>query len=85
MTDTFEYKGVTYDTTFGSSNTRHGGPFDRGSADSYYGRRPEPHYYVAGTRTSPLVSKEEMTQEEIDAYWAGYEYNATVVMDFKEW
>jgi hypothetical protein len=28
---------------------RHGGPFDRGSADSYYGRVREPHFYVEGT------------------------------------
>jgi hypothetical protein len=85
MTDTFEYKGVIYDTTFGSDNTRHGGPFDRGSADSYYGRSCSPHYFVGGTHTSQMVPKEEMTQEEIDAYNAGYEYNSTVVMDFKEW
>ena len=23
----------------------HGGPYDRGSADSYYGRGRDPHYY----------------------------------------
>jgi hypothetical protein len=85
MTDTFEYKGVTYDTTFGSNDTRHGGPFDRGSADSYYRRGYSPHYYVGGTHTSPLVPKEEMTKEEIQAYSAGYEYNETVTMDFKDW
>ena len=25
---------------------RHGGPFDRGGADSYYGRGLDPHYYL---------------------------------------
>jgi len=35
--DTFEFKGRVYDVEFGSDDTRHGGPFDRGAADSYYG------------------------------------------------
>lgn len=54
---------------------RHGGPFDRGSADSYYGRGRDPHFYVGGTGTSERVSKEQMTPEEIQAYLAGYQYN----------
>jgi hypothetical protein len=28
---------------------RHGGPFDRGSADSWYRRSPDPHYWTAGS------------------------------------
>ena len=28
---------------------RHGGLFDRGSADSYYGRPQDPHWYPEGT------------------------------------
>ena len=36
-------------------DTRHGGPFDRGSADSYYHRGITPHYYVEGTSTSPRI------------------------------
>jgi len=54
---------------------RHGGPFDRGSADSYYGRGRDPHFYVGGTGTSERVSQEQMTPEEIQAYLAGYQYN----------
>lgn len=63
---------------------RHGGPFDRGSADSYYGREFSPHYYVAGTSTSPRVELEAMTAEEIVAYSAGYEYNEKYG-DKKDW
>lgn len=85
MADTFKYRGVIYDVTFGSKNFRHGGPFDRGSADSYYGRRWNPHYFIEGSYTSPMVSEEEMTEEEIQAYAAGYEYNQEVVRDFKDW
>ena len=54
---------------------RHGGPWDRGSADSWYSRKPTPHYYVGDTYDSELVVKDNMTEEEITAYFAGYEYN----------
>jgi hypothetical protein len=52
---------------------RHGGPFDRGSADAYYGRYPDPHYYEGDTSMSPRVSEENMTQADLTAYMAGYE------------
>jgi hypothetical protein len=54
-------------------DTRHGGPFDRGSSDSYYGRRRNPHYYVGGTGHSKPIM--ELTADEIDAYHAGYDFN----------
>lgn len=54
---------------------RHGGPFDRGSADSYYGRGRNPHYFVGATYSSPEITVDKMTQEEIDAYNAGYDDN----------
>jgi hypothetical protein len=56
---------------------RHGGPYDRGSADSYYRRGRNPHYYVADTYQSPIVEKDSMTPEEIMAYEAGYDDNET--------
>jgi len=52
---------------------RHGGPFDRGSADSYYGRGRQPHYYVGGTGTSDRVT--DLTPTEVQAYLAGYQWN----------
>ena len=70
-----DYKGKSYDG-------RHGGCFDRGSADSYYGRPRKPHYYVGGTSTSELV--EELTEYEIEAYNAGYDYNEQYG-DKKDW
>ena len=51
---------------------RHGGPWDRGSADAYYWRRGAPHYYEGNTGTSPIVTIDKMTEEEIEAYWDGY-------------
>lgn len=54
---------------------RHGGPFDRGSADSYYQRGGNPHYYAGATYSSERVEQEQMTMDEIEAYWAGYYEN----------
>ena len=53
-------------------NQRHGGPWDRGSADAYYRRKFNPHYYKGETSTTPLIEKEQMTPEEVAAYTAGY-------------
>ena len=58
-----------------SYDERHGGPFDRGRADSYYGRLAIPHYYVGGTGNSELVKYENMTAADIEAYNAGYQEN----------
>lgn len=63
---------------------RHGGPFDRGSADSYYRRSFNPHYYEGGTHTSKLVSLQDMTVEDIVAYTAGYRDNE-IDQNFKEY
>ena len=75
--ETFEYQGIVYDCTWEDDNDliRHGGPWDRGAADSYYGRMSKPHYYVGGTGTSAEVKRENMTETEIMEYYAGYEYN----------
>lgn len=56
-------------------DTRHGGAFDRGSADSYYGRPRRPHYYSGPTHTSNEILEPMMTQEQIKAYHAGYSWN----------
>jgi len=63
---------------------RHGGPYDRGAADSYYGRNGSPHYYEVGSMTSPKVDADDMTAEEIEAYYAGYDENEEA-MNFKEY
>ena len=51
---------------------RHGGPYDRGSADSWYGREYSPHYFVGATYSSPKVELAQMTAQEIVEYTAGY-------------
>jgi len=52
--------------------TRHGGAYDRGSADAYYHRPPEPHYYTGNTYSSTKIEEVDMSEEEIAAYMAGY-------------
>jgi hypothetical protein len=51
---------------------RHGGPYDRGTADAWYHRPPNPHYYRGGSRTSGRVAESDMTAAEVAAYLAGY-------------
>jgi len=52
---------------------KHGNPFDRGSADSYYGRNRNPHKGGVGGDSGPRI--EQLTDAEIEAYHAGYDYN----------
>ena len=47
-----------------------GSPTDRGSADAYYGRPKEPHYYPNGTGNEPKIT--ELTKAEIRRYNQGY-------------
>ena len=63
---------------------RHGGAYDRGSADSYYRRGFNPHYYVGATYSSDRVELADMTPEEIVAYTKGYNENEEAG-NFKDW
>ena len=51
----------------------HGNAFDRGSADSWYGRARNPHKGGVGGNSGPRV--EALTEAEVEAYHAGYDYN----------
>ena len=51
----------------------HGGLFDRGSADSYYGRPRDPHWYPEGTGHGKQVTN--LNAAEIQEYLAGYDHN----------
>lgn len=65
-------------------DNRHGGPYDRGGADSYYRRGYNPHYYVGATRRSDIVEMKDMTPLEITAYTKGFDDNEEIG-NFKEW
>tara|TARA_B110000444_G_scaffold102216_2_gene96503 strand:- start:1434 stop:1688 length:255 start_codon:yes stop_codon:yes gene_type:complete len=63
---------------------RHGGPYDRGGADSYYRRGCKPHYYTGSTHDSNRIEQCDMTDAEIRAYEAGYKDNEDAG-EFKDW
>ena len=44
---------------------------NRGSADRYYGREPVPHFWLDNLGVN-FVTEEEMTVEEVDAYFEGW-------------
>jgi hypothetical protein len=71
-----EFRGRVYDQ-------RHGGAFDRGSADSYYGRPRNPHYFEGDTHASAKIIPEPGSKEYMD-YMAGYEQNE-LFGDKKDW
>ena len=52
---------------------RHGGPYDRGSADRYYCRPFSPHYFKGDTYNSNKVERKDMTADQIKEYKEGYE------------
>jgi hypothetical protein len=61
----------------------HGSLYDRGSADSYYGRPRDPHYGGVGGDSGPRVDQ-GLSIDEIKEYYAGYEYNERFG-DKKDW
>lgn len=63
-----EFNGKQYDD-------RHGGPFDRGSADSWYSRPFRPHFFTDATYQSDEIEERFMTKAQIADYTAGYEFN----------
>lgn len=60
-------------------NKTHGSPYDRGRADSYYGRSRYPHKWPTGTGNGKMVVL--ISKKEIGDYLEGYNENC----DFKDW
>lgn len=56
----------------------HGSPYDRGAADSYYGRVAQPHKL-----SSEGERQEQLTAAEIAEYYKGY--GSVDSMDRKQW
>ena len=68
-------------------NREHGSPWDRGKADSYYGRKAMPHYYKVNRDAEKIYEKVEikdMDEYEISEYYAGYDFNE-MTGDRKDW
>jgi hypothetical protein len=64
-------------------DVRHGGPYDRGSADAWYRRQFNPHYYSGNTYSSEMIKIEPGTLE-YEAYVAGWNYQHSLG-DYKDW
>jgi hypothetical protein len=60
----------------------HGSLYDRGSADSYYGRQPAPHYGGVGGDSGERVRVHD--KASVDEYMEGYNYNERFG-DKKDW
>ena len=59
----------------------HGSPYDRGAADSYYGRRwMKPRKYINGTGPETF----DLTEQEIREYYQGFNDNEEAG-DFKDY
>ena len=65
---TVEFQGIEYDA-------QHGSPFDRGSADSWYSRPQQPHWYPEGSYNGDRVEAKDMSLQQMREYFRGYEYN----------
>lgn len=61
------------------NRNRHGSLYDRGSADAYYGRGRDPHWYPKGTGYEPRIT--DLTPEQVAEYTKGYEEET----DRKDW
>lgn len=65
-------------------NKEHGSPWDRGAADSYYRRQPNPHMGGVGGTSGPHIPQECMSEQEVQEYHEGYQWNEQNG-DKKEW
>jgi hypothetical protein len=59
--------------------TRHGGAFDRGQADKYYGRAFNPHFFLGDSFQSEMIKT--LNAEALAAYTQGYNEQT----DQKDW
>ena len=71
---------------FKSGNTLppHGSPQDRGSADAWYQRDYEPHWWPEGTGHGIKVIAADMTEDQIAEYKEGFD-RQEALGDRKDW
>lgn len=63
------------DADYNEVDRSHGSPWDRGSADSYYHRPRDPHYYPEGTHNGTRIDSNQLTPAQWSAYMNGYDHN----------
>jgi hypothetical protein len=72
---------ITPDLNRRMDKYEHGSPWDRGSADAWYGRSAHPHKYPNGTYVPPCIDLQPGT-EEWDEYMEAYN---TEPFNQKDW
>lgn len=75
-------KEILLDERNAFDRKRNGSLFDRGSADAYYRRTFEPHWYPEGTYNGEKITN--LTSEEIEEYRKGFQYQESTGV-FKEY
>lgn len=65
-------------------NQKHGSPYDRGAADSYYRRNFNPHWWPEGSYNGEVIDADSMTEIERMEYGIGFHENE-LMQNFKEW
>lgn len=63
---------------------KHGSPYDRGRADSYYRRTFDPHFYDYSAKALERRVKIEKGTPEYDQYRQGFRDNEAEG-DYKDW
>lgn len=66
-----QHQGAEYETRTSTPDKSQGSPYDCGSADSYYGRPLNPHWYPCGVH-SPEGASYGLTPKELAEYNMGY-------------
>tara|TARA_B100000427_G_scaffold299292_1_gene280871 strand:+ start:447 stop:695 length:249 start_codon:yes stop_codon:yes gene_type:complete len=66
-------------------NKAHGSPYDRGTADSWYSRPAEPHWYPMGSYNGDPIEAAEMSEFEIFCYRLGFSENEADPAARKVW
>ena len=66
-------------------NKAHGSPYDRGAADSWYGRPRFPHWYPEGTYNGDVIEWNKMSEFEIYSYHKGIDENEADPSARKQW
>ena len=66
----YQDSAVEYTIEDSMDRDRHGSLYDRGSADAYYERPADPHWYPNGTYNNPRVV--DLTYEQIAEYNLGH-------------
>jgi hypothetical protein len=63
---------ITYQIKTEENMDKHGSPADRGSADAYYGRPKDPHYWPDGSYKGKRIGPEGMTATQVREYNEAY-------------